>query len=199
MSIATAAPDDDGDAMRRQIKDLQQQVSRLAAQLSKLTGPFPRLFLAKDGDAEGQWQEQTVYDGSIVEFTQGRRSDAADHPSNLIDPSEDGAYFVQEYTDVDSGSGKLVTRFVKVSAVGMVPVTLTQTGGSNGNQTTAATWTYTANHALTGKELGTVLSPEWPRPLGAMTAAVKGVGYFDEDGDFQLAIAYEYPGALGCS
>jgi hypothetical protein len=74
----------------------------------------------------------------------------------------------------------------------MFPVALTQTGGSNGSQTTQATWTYTANN-LTGDTLGTVLSPQWPRQQnGELNAATAGVGYYDVTGTFVLSIAYEY-------
>lgn len=83
---------------------------------------------------------------------------------------------------------------------GMIPVSLTQTGGSNGTSSAAATWTYTANDTLGGSaELGTVLGPEWPRPNGRMTAATKGLGYFNTSGVFVLSIAYEKPGAMECA
>lgn len=77
-------------------------------------------------------------------------------------------------------------------------VTLSQTGGSNGNKTTAASWTYTVT-SLAGVQLGTSKSPEWPRPNGTMTAATKGLAYYDNDGALVLSVAFEQPGSGGCS
>lgn len=83
-------------------------------------------------------------------------------------------------------------------APGNFMVNLTQTGGSNGNKTTAATWTYTAKTLNNATTLGTVLSPNKPRPFGTQTAATLGVAYYDNTGTFQLAEAYEKPGSGGC-
>lgn len=77
------------------------------------------------------------------------------------------------------------------------PVDLTQTGGSNGNKTTAATWTYTVND-LDGNELGTAVSPLKVRPNGTMTAATKGIAYYDEDGNLVLYDTNERYGTGGC-
>lgn len=69
-------------------------------------------------------------------------------------------------------------------------VNLSQTGGSQGNKTTAASWTYTAT-SLEGATLGTGLSPEWPREPGRRTTAVAGMGYFDSSENFVLSVAFE--------
>lgn len=82
---------------------------------------------------------------------------------------------------------------------GLFPVTLSQTGGSAGSDTTQCTFTYTAT-SLDGVQLGTSLSPDKPRAsLGAYVAATKGVGYFASDGTFTLAEAYEAPDPEACS
>lgn len=78
----------------------------------------------------------------------------------------------------------------------MYRVALTQTGGSTGTKTTAASWTYTA--ALDGVTVGTNLAPEWTRPNGTMTAGGAGLGYFTADGSFLLSVAFERPGTGAC-
>jgi hypothetical protein len=52
-------------------------------------------------------------------------------------------------------------------------VALTQTGGSNGTQTTAASWTYTMKNE-NGETLGTGVSPATTRPNGTQVAATYG-------------------------
>ena len=78
-------------------------------------------------------------------------------------------------------------------------VDLTQTGGSNGTKTTAASWTYTAKkQGDSTVTLGTVLAPERTRENGTRTAATKGSGYYNNAGDFVLAEAWESHGTGGC-
>lgn len=76
-------------------------------------------------------------------------------------------------------------------------VALTQTGGADGNKTTAATWTYTVT-APNGETLGTVMGPAIGRPNGSVTAATKGVAYYDA-GTLVLLQAFERPATGGCS
>lgn len=88
--------------------------------------------------------------------------------------------------------------FVRAPNIGAIfRVNLTQTGGSNGTQSTAPTYTYTATD-LNSNQLGTGLSPERPRPNGAVTAATKGTGYYNTSGTFVLAEAWETPGSGHC-
>ena len=77
-------------------------------------------------------------------------------------------------------------------------VNLSQTGGSNGNASTAATWTYNVTDVF-GGSLGTAMSPEFPRPKGTMTAATVGLGYYNTSGDFVLYQAAEKPGTGSCA
>lgn len=107
---------------------------------------------------------------------------------------ETGQRVEATFAGLDGSSNPL---YVCAAAMGMFPVTLTQTGGSNGNKTTAASWTYTAA-SLSGETLGTSLSPQWPRPNGTMTAATAGLAYYDS-GSVVLAIAFEQPGSGGCA
>jgi hypothetical protein len=77
-------------------------------------------------------------------------------------------------------------------------VNLTQTGGSNGNASTSATWTYTAKTLDNSTTLGTVLSPQKSRPHGTMTAATLGSGYYNSSNAFTLYEALETPGTGTC-
>ncbi len=82
------------------------------------------------------------------------------------------------------------------------PVTVTKTAGSDGDDSSAASWTYTAED-LDGNELGTALSPENQRPtVGSVTFGTKGYGYFKNNSgtpQFVLGIINEVPDAEACS
>src|SRR4051812_36360960 len=80
---------------------------------------------------------------------------------------------------------------------GFFPVKVEKTGGSDGDATTIASWTYTVRRQQwTGSgtsadfELGTVMAPVKPRPKGPMIFQADdtgyGVGFYDESGNFQL-------------
>lgn len=75
-------------------------------------------------------------------------------------------------------------------------VALTQTGGSNGDHKTTASYTYTAVDS-DGVTVGTGLSPEWPRNYGKVVAATKGIAYRTSAGAGALAIAEEKPQTNG--
>jgi hypothetical protein len=99
----------------------------------------------------------------------------------------------------DTATGKRIVLVAGGSPTGILfAVTLTQTGGSDGTTSTAATWTYTVT-SLGGTSLGTSKSPEWPRPYGKMTAATKGLAYIDTDGAVVLSVAFEKPGSGSCA
>jgi hypothetical protein len=84
----------------------------------------------------------------------------------------------------------------------LFPVKVFQTGGSSGNKTTQADWTYTVKD-IHGFELGTVMTPLKVRPeFGSIAAPpddTYGTGFFDADGVFQLWDANETLNVLGCS
>lgn len=85
-------------------------------------------------------------------------------------------------------------------------VTLVQSGGSNGNKTTAPTYTYHVYHPtdtsnarkLNTASSGAAVSPEKERPFGLVTAATIGLAYYDNTGTIKLYEAYEKPGRGGC-
>lgn len=62
---------------------------------------------------------------------------------------------------------------------GLFSVALTQTGGSNGTKTTAASWTYTVKTIDSAVTLGTGVALTRPRPAGYMTAGTSGLAYYD--------------------
>ena len=87
-------------------------------------------------------------------------------------------------------------------------VKLVQSGGSNGSATTASTYTYHAYHPtdasnttkLNTASAGAAVSPEKTSPVGLVTAATIGLGYYDSASEFKLYEAYEKPGTLlGCT
>ncbi len=85
-----------------------------------------------------------------------------------------------------------------VLPVGQVfAVDLVSDGGADGDTSTAASWTYTVT-SIGGDELLTTATPECPRPLGMMAAAVKGLAYYDMTGAVRLSIAYETPDTETC-
>jgi len=75
-------------------------------------------------------------------------------------------------------------------------VTLSNTGGSNGSSTSAASYTYTAT-APNGQTLGTGLSPDRARKNGTRAVATKGTGYF-LTGTFHLLDAFEKTSTVTC-
>lgn len=63
------------------------------------------------------------------------------------------------------------------SAPSLIPVTVAQTGGSNGSKAATATYTYTVVHPGTGQTLLTDASPAWARSKGAVNVATHGAAY----------------------
>ncbi|QNN23535.1 hypothetical protein HED60_15040 [Planctomycetales bacterium ZRK34] len=73
-------------------------------------------------------------------------------------------------------------------------VNLTEDGGSDGDESTQASYTYTAKSLDDAFTFGTVLTPKKQRPsVGTVTSGdgLVGLGYYDDDGDFQLYDANE--------
>lgn len=82
---------------------------------------------------------------------------------------------------------------------GLIAVNVSQTGGSNGTQSTAASYTYTVTDAVTGETLGSSMSPVWARTVGAVTAATHGTAYREADGDVVLYQVDEVPEVEACA
>ncbi len=74
----------------------------------------------------------------------------------------------------------------------LFPVTLSQTGGEQGDHEKAASWTYTVTDALSDEELEKNVDPtasphRWKRPgLGAMSKANFGYAHYDNDDQLVL-------------
>jgi hypothetical protein len=72
------------------------------------------------------------------------------------------------------------------------PVTLTQSGGSQGDETTTATWTYDVTDPATDESLATGVDPvssphQWQRPgVGQMIPATFGYAHYDKDDELVL-------------
>lgn len=78
------------------------------------------------------------------------------------------------------------------------PVKVTKDGGSDGNQSGAATWTYTVKD-LAGTTLGTAVSPIKTRPNGKMTYAADNsyaIAFYD-GATLKLWDVTEVPGTVG--
>jgi hypothetical protein len=86
----------------------------------------------------------------------------------------------------DGGDGPADHLLMSESAdLGLIPVLVSQTGGANGDQTTAATWTYDVTD-VQSNPIDTGLSPSWQRAVGRKVAASHGNGYYDPSGNFVL-------------
>lgn len=97
-----------------------------------------------------------------------------------------------------TGDQPALLRPSPASAPGVLfAVTLTQTGGTQGDASTQPSYTYTATD-LAGNQLGTDLAPQFSRALGAHNSASHGVGYFDASGDFVLVSTDERPQTAEC-
>jgi hypothetical protein len=98
------------------------------------------------------------------------------------------------YTPVLGGGGKRPTLGT------LFAVVLVQSGGSNGTASAAPTYTYKINDINDEVELeGTPQAPELGRPNGAVTAATRGMAYYDVDGDITLFYAHELPSTTTCA
>lgn len=76
-------------------------------------------------------------------------------------------------------------------------VIVDQVGGSDGGETTAATWTYDAED-LDGEPLGSAMTPANQRPtVGTVLPATKGYGYWF-NGAFVLGLVNEVADQEGC-
>lgn len=104
---------------------------------------------------------------------------------------------VRVHPGTDS-SGQPFWWFVSASPV-VFPVRITTDGGSNGDQESQASYTYTVV-SLGGLELGTEMTPLEARPsVGAITRGTNtfGMGFFDGS-TFHLLSAFEVPDSEAC-
>jgi hypothetical protein len=86
----------------------------------------------------------------------------------------------------------------------LFPVKLEKTGGENGDDEKATSWTYKVTDALTDEKLEDDIDPtssphQWKRPnIGAMTAATFGYAHYDNDNKIVLGWINERPELAVC-
>lgn len=85
---------------------------------------------------------------------------------------------VADVVEVHAGVDENGAAYWWFDAPNPFPVKVTQTGGSNGTGTTAASYTYTVT-TLGDIQLGTSIAQEKPRENGSVTAGTKGIAYYD--------------------
>jgi hypothetical protein len=86
----------------------------------------------------------------------------------------------------------------------LFPVKLEKTGGENGDDEKATSWTYKVTDALTDEKLQEEVDPtasphQWKRPnIGAFTAATFGYAHYDNDNQIVLGWINETPELAPC-
>lgn len=198
------------------INALIDHLNALAARVDSLEGrrepvkPFWAMLTAEASGGGGEYDgwKQVVRNststgwadvsGGRTETTTGLSVFEVDSTPDLQVGTSDGT--VGLCVPTMKGGGSLEYVFFPKTNAAVFAVNVSQTGGSNGTSTTAATWTYTAT-TKDGVTLGTVLSPENQRPtVGKVTAGTKGHGYFYPNGTFVLSWVNEIiGGAAECS
>ena len=89
---------------------------------------------------------------------------------------------------------------IQAAAAPVFAVNVTRDGGSDGSQTTAASWTYTVKTIDGSVTLGTGVAVARPRPNGSMlTGSGFGLAFFDAVGTLRLWDAGETPATTACS
>lgn len=87
-----------------------------------------------------------------------------------------------------TGSQWAVVRLGKPTPLHVFPVDLTQVSGTQGTETSAASWTYDVLDVETGETLESAVDPtasphKWQRPsIGQMIAATFGYAHYQDDG-----------------
>ncbi|NNM84380.1 MAG: hypothetical protein HKL96_01280 [Phycisphaerales bacterium] len=89
---------------------------------------------------------------------------------------------------------------IQAAAAPVFAVNITRDGGSDGSQTTAATWTYTLKTMDASVTLGTGIVLARPRPNGSMlTNSGFGLAFFDAANTLRLWDAGEVPATTACT
>ena len=179
------------------VRVLERRVIAAETALSRLTGPYKRVFLARRDPAHrNQWKEWTVAGGAVRDFTAGRQCTGDDQPCALLglgeltpvlEVEDVGAY---RYVPLVPDAAPFVVSLTKVS------------GAAN-----PVSYGYDVRRPGTGTLLYQNATPLW-RPYRNGDAwvghvpvpAIRGLAYYDSNGSFVLLQAYEsYPMNLGCA
>ena len=109
------------------------------------------------------------------------------------------------FYDVTAGEMKGVLLRNAPDAGSLFPITMAQTGGSQGTNAAAASWTYTVTDTLSGATIGTGVNPVnsphlWRRPsIGQMVAATAGLAYRTAAGALVITWTNEVEGPEACA
>ncbi len=180
--------------LTQSVQTLQQEVYRLSRLVSALQHPQGRVFVATRDSAAGAFTEQIPLDDAsgLQNLTDGRTTVDADTGSTLINLPP-GVVPVLQYPNGDKAA------FVVLSVLALIPVKVSVASGSNGTQTTKATWTYDVTNVDDSAIPGaTGLSPAWAREEGKKVAATQGTGYYGSSGTFVLWQVDEADGTGHC-
>ena len=182
---------DDSDELRERIRVLEGRLALVEALATKGDFPlFPVLIAKRTGSSTKQWKEQTVNDGVIEDFPDGRDCTSDGDEAAIVLP-KDAIVLLQ----VEDGE---FHRYVEISSNRFFPVTLATDGGGNGTRTTSAAFTYAVTNEAS-VSIGTHIAPEKaPRPNGAIVAATKGIAYYNAAGALRLWDTNEKFGTGAC-
>ena len=125
------------------------------------------------------------------------------NPGSVCRPDANGAAVVGEGSLIcvsDTSAGKALFVGSSSARTVLVPLTFTQTGGTDSYP---ATWTYTVENAITGAELGTAIDPTasphlHQRPAVKLVAATGGIGYYNNSGNLVILSCNEMPSFEAC-
>jgi hypothetical protein len=168
------------DELRNRLEETQAELENLRALTTgRIDDPYREVFVARR-EAAG-WQEQAIVAGEIVDFVGGRSSAGGDDAeiiplgsASILLRLRDGNFF----------------RYVEVAG-GLFYVTLSTDGGTAGDASTPASFTYTVFDAH-GTEIGSSIPLIWARPNITMAAATVGIAFMEND-TVRLLIADEVP------
>lgn len=121
-------------------------------------------------------------------------------PATVAVPTVSGKYFTGQVVEHVGATGGFQCAMMGV----LFPVTLAQTGGADGTNAAAATWTYTVTDVRQSVELGTSVDPtasphKWVRDIGPMAKATAGLAYWSSPGTFVLTWLNELPSSELCA
>lgn len=204
---------------------LEKDLGKLRADVTELNHPVGRILFASGvglptgstlapGSTVVGIQEQIPFiygdaETGTLGFSAGPRSVSADDMAAMaLSPFAYDFYNNEEvvpYIEIRVGNRYAYVRMSPPPRLGLFPVALARDGGSNGDESTAATYTYHVTGLLEIIELPGV-SPVVARPIGFLIDATWGLGYYAPrvDGqppgseDFVLLYAFEIPDTDAC-
>lgn len=149
-----------------------------------------------------KWKKVTPDAGGLVDTASPLISSGADFTARDINDTKGiaaGTRVEVRFVGYD-GDGKACYLFDVGGPGGIFVVNLAQSGGAEGTQTTAATYTYNVTSESGVALSASPMAPERPRiRKGRVTAATQGYGRFKGDGTFALVEAWEVFGSAGCA